>query len=93
MPGAARHASQAIEARRLIAQIRAGDASPSLLACEIATLVHGKQGLVPSPDWVRLASSRPTQSLDGALLVFKYPPFHISTDPNEVCILALEQYL
>jgi hypothetical protein len=75
----------------IIAQLHAGGASAAIDR-KIADLVCGKQGLMPSAQWLKLAGSRPSASLDGALLVYKHVPNFIPTDPIEACINALEQW-
>lgn len=81
-------------ARTLIARLRGDDAGKAGIDVEIANLVYGPQTpFSPSSGWLRLASGRPTKSLDAAVLIFKYIPPHIPSDPIEVCVLALEQYV
>ena len=75
----------------IIAQLRQNGAS-SALDREIADIVCGKQGLMPSARWVKIVGARPTASLDGALLVYKRIPPQIPTDTTEACIDALLEW-
>jgi hypothetical protein len=82
-----------MHSREIIAALRNGGASVALDQ-QIADLIcGGKQRLVPSAQWMKIVGSRPTASLDGALLVYKRVPDFISTDPVEVCINALEDWI
>jgi hypothetical protein len=81
-----------MHSREIIAALRMGGASVALDQ-QIADLICGKPRLVPSAQWMKIVGSRPTASLDGALLVYKNVPDFISTDPVEVCINALEEWI
>ena len=64
------------DAFEIIAQLKVNGASAAIDG-KIADLICGRQGFAPSGLWLKIAASRPSASLDGALLVYKSIPHFI----------------